>query len=116
MNDQLENFSRAFSSGSGGCVRTCECGRVFYDTQPGYTWEDGEFEALTANKNATALDYSVGTLCFEGKEYCMDCDCWHPRARRIIEWIESHGQSIAEFLTLEKKRKQADADQSPVVR
>lgn len=113
--DKLTNFERAFSSGTAGCVRTCACGKTFYDAVNSYDWEEGEKEKLEA-EGAIAVDYSVGDLNFEGKEYADECDCWHERARQLMRFIDSHSYSIAEYLTLEKKRKLEDAEHSPVVR
>ena len=115
MNSKLESFARAFRSGCGGCRRTCECGREFYDPHNNWSWEEGELEGLE-RRNATVLDYSVGTVEFEGKEFVEDCDCWHERATKIIGFIDNQSHAIADYLTNEKKRKQAIADFSPVVR
>lgn len=114
--DKLENFIQAFNSASGGCVRTCECGKRFYDSVNSYDWEDGEFEALEKDRKSTPLEYSVGTIIFEGGEYVIDCNCWRKRAEKLMNWIDSHGRRIAEYLTLEKKRKQEEANRSPVVK
>ncbi len=116
MNEKLENFERAFSSGSGGCVRICECNKQFYDGHNSYDWEDGEIESLEADKNSVCLDYTVSTIIFEDKEYVVDCSCWHKRAEQIMGFIDGHSHSIAEYLTLEKKRKQSIANNSPTVK
>lgn len=116
MSDQLENFERAFRAGTAGCVRTCNCGKVYYhNEEAGYGWEHGEFRRLTMNEDSKALDYCPSDIWFEGVEYVDACDCWHGRARAIIGWMSKHDRQIAEFLSLEKKRKQAIADESPVV-
>ena len=115
---KLENFAQAFSTRSGGCNRFCECGREFWDSSPdggGWSWQSGEREALAANPNATGVPYTVETLSFEGKDYCIDCECWHPRALQIIGFLDYHAAPIAQYLLLEKKRKQTEADQSPTV-
>lgn len=114
MTDKLENFERAFDSGSGGCRRTCHCGKEFYDDENSYSWDEGEKEKLKAD-GATALSYSVGTIKFEGKEYVADCNCWKERAQRLIGFIDGHAHSIARYLSLEKQRKQSIADNAPVV-
>lgn len=115
LSPKLENFERAFNSGCGGCVRTCECGRVFFDAHNSYDWEDGELERLTANPKATSLDYCVSTISCEGREYVADCDCWHSRAYAIMGFIDAHAHKIALYLRLEKKRKQDIADAAPIV-
>lgn len=101
---------------SAGCRRQCKCGRTFYHhDRDDYDWDPGEFEGLEADPNATSLDYTVETLTIAGTEYCMDCDCWHGQARMIKGWLDHHARHVAQYLTLEKQRKQAEADASPVV-
>lgn len=113
--EKRENFERAFSGGGGGCRRECKCGREFYNPDRLWSWEDGEIEALQS-RGATSLDYTVSTLFFEGSEYVMDCDCWHERAAKIIQWMDGHAGEIAEYLSLEKERKTSLAKHSPTVR
>lgn len=112
----LEIFERAFDSGVGGCVRTCECSQIFFDNTNGYDWEPGELDRLLANPKARPVDYPVETLNFEGKEVVTDCDCWHKRAKELMAFIDWHADQIAEFLTLRKKEKQRIADAAPVVK
>ena len=116
MTEKLENFELAFSTSSAGCRRECHCGRIFWDGyNSGYSWDDGEEDELRNNPNATALDYSVSTIMFEGKEYVCDCNCWHKRAETIIGFIDGHAREIAEYLSREKKRLQRIAEHAPVV-
>ena len=116
MNDQqMDSFERAFRTNSSGCVRICLCGREFYDTANDYDWDKGELECLEKDPNATGVPYGVEEVRFENRTYVVDCDCWHRRAKQIIGWMESHAEQIARYLTLEKKRKQTEADNSPVV-
>jgi hypothetical protein len=116
---EFENFERAWDSHVSGCRRDCECGRVFWDAyNRGYDWDVGELDALeklTAEGKATALQYAVGTVYFEGGQYVFDCDCWHKRARKIIGWLGDHGSQISEFFRLERERKLSEAARSPVV-
>ncbi len=114
--EDLQTFEEAFSSHGGGSHRTCECGREYYNPSGGWDWSRGELERLEKTKEATALEYTVQTLIIEGRTYVMDCDCWHKRAREITAFLDSHAQRIADYLTREKKRKQAEADASPVVK
>lgn len=111
----LETFERAFTSHCAGCLRQCECGRQFYDADNIYSWEEGELEKLLADPKAVALEYAVETMSLEGREYVLDCSCWHERAKHIKGFIDSHARSIAEYLKLEKERKQRLADESPTV-
>lgn len=116
MSTKLENFENAFDSHVGSCRMTCNCGKEFWDAyNSGYGWDEGEREALEKDPNAVAVQHSVGSLEFEGRIYCLDCDCWHERAKKIMGFIDSHGKAIAEYLFYEKKRKQAIADAAPTV-
>lgn len=113
---KLENFERAFRSGIHGCRNRCACGREFYDNyNEGYSWDDGELEALKTDPSAVALDYAPGVIEFEGGQYVDGCSCWHARAQFVMRFIDSHALPIATYLTLEKQRKQTCADESPVV-
>lgn len=111
-----KSFEDAFSDRTGSCRGQCECGREFWDSyNSGYDWEDGEVEALEKNPAVTGLDYAVGFVAFEGRRFVYDCSCWQARARRIIAFLGGHDHAIADFLTLEKKRRQRAADHSPTV-
>lgn len=112
----LQEFEEAFRVPVGSCRDTCACGKEFYDdANDGYSWEEGELEKLRSDPKAVGLRYSVGYVEFEGRQFVLDCPCWHERARKIIGFINGHARPIATFLTLEKKRKQAIADASPTV-
>ena len=115
--NSFDSFERAFRGDITGCRRRCECGVTYWDSHnTGYTWDDGEVEELENDPKAKALDYAVGVIEFEGRYYVDGCTCWHERAKRIIGFIEAHAVAIAEFLSLEKERKQQAANTSPVVR
>lgn len=117
MDDKLENFERAFTGNSGGCVRTCRCGVTYFDNHNNhYDWDEGEFERLLANPANVALDYAPGDIRFEGNEYVDACSCWHARASQIMGFIDGHSHAIADYLSLEKKRFQAIADNAATVR
>ena len=111
----MKSFEQAFDSKIGSCARQCECGKQFYNPDPSWDFEDGELEDYEKDPNAIPLDYSVSAVSFEGKEYVTDCSCWKKRAKGIIGFIDSHAFQIAEYLTLEKKRKTFDAENSPIV-
>lgn len=112
----FENFEQAFRGGVSGLRRTCECGVEYWDSyNSGYDWEEGEREALEADPKAKALDHSVGVVELEGRYYVDGCTCWHKRAEQVIRFLNEHAVAIAEYLTLEKKRKQAEADAAPRV-
>jgi hypothetical protein len=111
----LESFERAFSTNTSGCVRECECGRIFYNPNGAWDFEEGEIERYAANPRAKAVDYSVGCIWIDGHEYALDCECWHAKADRIIKWLQNNAVAVAEFLSSEKKRKTLDAERAPVV-
>lgn len=111
---QQENFERAFSGGYSGCTRQCHCGKSFYDAVNQWDFEEGEIERLQST-GAIPLDHSVGSVSFEGRDYVDGCHCWHGRASVIIQFLDSHAQEIARFLTLEKEQRTIEAEQSPVV-
>lgn len=114
--DKLDNFESAFSSHSAGFERRCECGQIFFDSyNTGYDLCEGEFDQLEANPKATSVRHGVETIIVDGREFCMDCNCWHDRAARIIDWMDEHADAIVEWMKLERKRKTAEALRSPVV-
>jgi hypothetical protein len=82
---------------SGGAVKTCECGKTYYNPDGGWTWEDGEIEALEES-GATAVDYSIGDIEFGYGSFADACDCWHEKAMRIYNGITSYDREITELL------------------
>jgi hypothetical protein len=116
-NERIEQFEKAFASDGGLCRATCHCGKTYYnsyDQQIG--WEEGELEKLEADDQAIGVDFHVGRVDLEGREYVNTCTCWHERAEIVMNFLDSHAFQIAEYLTLEKARKQKEADRSPVVK
>lgn len=107
-------FRDAFRSNHGGCRGTCQCGAEFYNPEGGWDWEEGELEKLEKS-NAQALEWTVGFIDMEGKEFVADCSCWHPRAGQIVKWLRADGYGIARFLSLDKKRMEAEAKFAPTV-
>lgn len=111
----LETFEDAFKTSRGSCQGVCECGKQFYNSSGGWSWEEGEIETLE-KENATNLDWSVGFLRFMNKEYCRDCECWHEKAKEVMGFIDSHIQQIAEYINREKNRKIKEAESMPNVK
>ena len=110
MNDveKIEIFEDAFKDqGFVGSRRDCICGNIFYNSNGGWDWEDGELEELAKNKRAFDVDYSVGTITFEGKEYCLDCTCWHKRALMIFRFLTTHNSPIVALFRAVKKHELA---------
>jgi hypothetical protein len=114
--EKLQTFEDAFSTHSGSCYATCACGRIFYNSNGGWDWEEGELENLEKIQTAVDLDYAVESLSFEGKTYVKDCKCWHDRAAIIKKFVDGHAREIANYLTAEKKRKTTVAEKAPVVK
>jgi len=108
-------FERGFSTNGAGCRTTCICGRVFYNPNGGWDWEDGELDALAADPNATPVDWSCGEIIIDGRAFALDCSCWHERGRRILEWCLGHDDEIAEFLKEVKTAKELAARVAPTV-
>jgi len=101
----LKSFEQAFRSMCSGSVRICDCGRVFYNPdERAWTWDEGELDALNTNPKATALAYAVEVVWIDGKEYAMDCSCWHGRAAEIVALISTHRTEVAKFFRLERER------------
>ena len=108
--EKIEIFEEAFKNMTAGHYRQCACGEEYYNSNGGWDWEEGELEALEKDKKATDLDYSVGTLSFEGKEYCLDCKCWHKRALMIFGFLMSHNSPIVALFRAVKKYEIARAE------
>lgn len=114
--DKLDNFEEAFSSHSAGARRTCNCGRVFIDNyNGGWDWAEGELEMLLADDSVTKLNHSAGSVDIDGVEFSMDCDCWHAKAEKIVNWLDENAVAVASYLNLERKRKMYVASQAPEV-
>lgn len=115
MSKNLDLFEEAFDAGFGSCYRMCHCGKAFYNSDGGWDFEPGELERLDKDANATDLPHSVGFIYCGDRECVPDCDCWHDYAKRVIAFLEHNATFVANYLTLVKKRKQAEADSFPVV-
>ena len=100
--EKIEIFEQAFGVSVGHSYMECECGKVFYNSNGGWDWEEGKLEALWKSKDATDLDYSVGEISLEGRRYVLDCTCWHERAIVIFEFLMSHNHPIVELFTAVK--------------
>jgi len=112
--DKLENYERAFSACHSSCRIDCPCGKTFFHDDEGfYDWEEGEFEKLTANPEATSLDYAPSGVMVYGVEHCTSCDCWHDKAEKITDFLDRNGHHIQDYFELEYKRKLAMATAAP---
>lgn len=102
----LANFEHAFNHG-GTQLGTCECGKSYFDNAN--DWCDPSEYGRTIDdyrddENYIPVDGSFGYVYFEGKEYVNACNCWHERAGKIMQFIDTHNRAIADYLNLEKKQ------------
>ncbi len=90
---------------------------MFWDGEnAGYSWEDGEIEALENNPNATVLPYAVSILSIEGREVVADCDCWIDRAKALTKILDLNADQFTNWYNLRKKRAIAEAAKMPEVK
>lgn len=89
---QIHNVGKAFALPGWHDSANCDCGKFF-------------------GQRRKRMRY----IRLEGKDYALDCDCWHERAKRIIRWLSYNAEEVAAYLRLEKKRQQVAADAAPVV-
>lgn len=111
----IESFKEAFHAGTGSCRRECACGIQFYNSDGGWNWEEGELERLEADKTSRDLDCTIAEVEFFDIEYVYQCDCWYEKAKQFMEVVDNHAHGIAQYLTLEKLRMQAEVDNMPTV-
>lgn len=112
---RMTSIEAAFRIGT-SCRIWCKCGKTYWDNHNGgWDWEDGEVEALEADENAVACDFAPGRLIIEGTEYCDACNCWHPIAERIANWLDLNKQCIATYYAREKERLTALANEVPTI-
>lgn len=100
---KIERFIAAFTDQSGGCRRQCDCGTIYYNSDGGWDWEEGELDELESNQNAIDCSFTIGTLSFGGKEYVETCDCWHASAMQMMAWVDSHSHCLARYINGERE-------------
>lgn len=102
---KLRLFKDAFTSGTSGCVRECECGVTYFDSSNVYDWEEKELQGLIEDPNAYDVGDYVGTIILDGKEYCKNCTCWHKDALDIMDFIDNYNHAIVCYMNAEKRRR-----------
>lgn len=107
-------FEKVFTLNTSGCIETCKCGKIYFNGVNSWDWEEGEFESLQANPKAIELPYGITRLEVEGQFFVADCDCWHERALKIINWLEIHCEKIGEYFREIKTARIKQADKLPV--
>lgn len=111
----IESFKEAFDIGAISCRGICECGRVYYNSDGGWDWEENELELLETDNNAFDLDCGIAVVKFMNKEFIYQCDCWFNVADKFMQIIDNHAFQIAQYLKFEKVRLQEIVDSMPTV-
>ena len=102
MSNTSELFENIFMSNTSGCLRTCECGRTYFDGYDGTVdWEDGELEDLQEGARLNPdtcieTDHSITTIEINGKEFVVGCSC--KEVDKYENFINQHARQIAEYL------------------
>jgi hypothetical protein len=103
INEQLENFAKAFSTETNGCRHQCHCGKEFFDNFNSWDWNEGEYEALVDDPEAVGLGYAIERFELEGSYYVIGCDCWFKVAERYINFLDRNKREIGKYFSLEKE-------------
>ena len=101
MNQCSDLFADVFDSGCGGTVRTCACGRTFYNYMDAGCFDPGELEDLEARNKVDpdkvcAVDHTVGTIEIAGQQIVHGCSC--DTALKYEHFILSHAGRLATYL------------------
>lgn len=107
MSAKMSGFEEAFRDGAGSSRIDCACGKIYFDEKC-WGFEEGEREKIVA-AGAIELEWGPSYITLEGQSFCIDCDCWHPRAERVMRFLDGHAQKIAKYFAAEKDRKMAEA-------
>lgn len=114
MSQCSERFNDAFATGSGGIVRTCQCGVTTYcsDSHVRAWFDEGEYEKYEIARKAypyrfIATDYEPSTLTIGGQEVVIGCEC--KIAFKCEQWIEAHARQLTAYLNARAKHIKAMA-------
>lgn len=96
-----DSFERAFASGCGGVVRTCDCGRTYFDEDSESDFDTGEYAQLCAKADAAPDLYirrsgTIETLEVDCRQFVIGCDCGG--AARYEIFIRGHAVQIKRYL------------------
>ena len=102
-----EDFEDAFSSHEGGSIRECACGRLYFNSDGGWDWEDGELErlqklAIKDPEGYADLPYTVTGVEVNGQFFVDGCKCGHPA--RYERFLADNAGGIADYLNRRAKR------------
>lgn len=116
MSDRCsEFFENLFDSHLGSCVKTCCCGRVYFNPDCGMGgWEEGELEELYTKAKEDPdkyreVDCPVGCMTINGQDVVHNCPCG--TAVRYEKFLVRHARQVATYLNkrAELLRQEADA-------
>ena len=106
MNNEItdqcsELFADIFDSCSGGNIRTCACGRTFYNYMDTGSFDTGELEKLEAKQKSKpekyfACDHTIGTMEIGDVEIVYGCQC--DLAKKYEQFILAHAEQLSEYL------------------
>ena len=101
MNQCSDLFSEVFDSHCSGIVRTCSCGKTFYNADASNLFDDGEFEDLERKSKQNpdsfiGVNGNVYTMEIDGKQIVYGCSC--DTAKRYESFILNHSIKLAQYL------------------
>ena len=112
MEEHSPLFESIFKSNTSGCFKECDCGRVTFDCEGDWDWEEGELEGLIKHSQkdpdqCISVDYAVSSLIIDGHEIVIGCPC-----KTVLKYelfIRNEATKIAEFLNALSQQKKAYA-------
>ncbi len=111
-------FAEVFDSHSSGIVRTCHCGRTFFDQTDECGWEEGELEDLL-EKSARypnqyiPIDNTVWCMKIDNIEIVYGCEC--ETAKKYENFIRNNAKKLSEYLRSYAKALREKADMVDVI-
>ncbi len=103
-----KEFEEVFHSNTSGSVRTCKCGRTYFDGDLNdYDWEKGELEdllekALMFPTKFYEKEHSIQTMTIGVHEFVIGCEC--NGAQVYEDFINQNDKKIAEYLNKKAER------------
>ena len=110
----LATFKKAFRTNISSARAECNCGAEFHHPdRMKWDFEDEEIQFL--QNHSTELDAPVTYLEFDNREYVTECDCWHKKAERLMNFLEAYNVGIAKYLNDERARRMHEAAQMQII-
>lgn len=92
--DEVTSFARLLFATGGGCMYTCVCGRVYFGGD--YDFEEGEYEHLQADPEATEIQDGPYVWNLPQSVYVNECPC---NTLQVYErFIWDYREPIADYL------------------